>query len=127
MKKTQVLAIVLLAMFLFGCASKPKEFKKIVAEETQKQDLTKPPLDSPLSITVSIDNGRKVYLNREPVGTTEDVNQLRQKLPQLFAEKGHKTVFIAAPGSASYRELAKVIDTVKESGAHPIGLSQEDK
>lgn len=127
MKKVNALAIMLLAIFLVGCTSKPKEFKNLVAEEARKQDLEKPPFESPLSITVSIDNERKLYLNKELIGTVGDANQLKQKLPQLFAEKGHKTVFIVAPRSATHEELAPVIDAVKESGAHPIGLSQEDK
>lgn len=126
MKKVNALAVVL-AIFLVGCVSKPKEFKEHVAQEAQKQDLGKIPSEAPRSITVSIDNERRVYMNNELIGTVEDAKQLKQKLPQLFAEKGHKTVVIVAPRSVSDKELAKVVGAVKDSGAHPIGLSQEDK
>jgi biopolymer transport protein ExbD len=37
-----------------------------------------------------------------------------------------KTVFIKAPTALDYGSVAKVVDTVKLSGANPIGLQLDD-
>jgi biopolymer transport protein ExbD len=77
------------------------------------------------------------------MGTVEDTSKLSIALVKLFQERKlnhdyryelrdrldlsedarvQKTVFIKAPRSIAYGEVAKVIDGVKGAGADPIGL-----
>ncbi len=42
------------------------------------------------------------------------------------AERIEKTVFIRAPRSLNYGEVARLIDAVKGTGADPIGLQIDD-
>ena len=96
------------------------------------------------TLVVSIDIDRSLKLNGLTyMGTVDDMPKLNQKLVSLFEErlKNHvyrdsmatgsdlpdkhrleKTVFIKAPRSLSYGEIARVIDELKGSGAEPIGL-----
>jgi biopolymer transport protein ExbD len=37
-----------------------------------------------------------------------------------------RTVFVRAPRSVRYGEVARVIDTVKGAGAHPVGLQTDE-
>jgi biopolymer transport protein ExbD len=127
MRTLSALTTVILAALVAGCATKPKEFKELVSGQEQKQDLEKSLSESSRSIIVSIDKERRLYLNKESIGTIDDANQLKRKLPQLFEEKGNKAVFMFAPRSISKDDLGRVIDAVKEAGAHPVGLSREDK
>jgi biopolymer transport protein ExbD len=77
------------------------------------------------------------------MGTVEDSSKLSSFLASLFKERRanhvyrdamvsrpdvpedhriEKTVFIKAPRSISYGEVAKVIDGLKGAGAEPVGL-----
>ena len=77
------------------------------------------------------------------MGTVDDYSKLSAALVTLFQQRKtnhayraemltrvdvpednriEKTVFIKAPRSISYGEVAKVIDGVKGAGAEPVGL-----
>jgi biopolymer transport protein ExbD len=81
------------------------------------------------------------------MGSIDDTAKLSIRLADLFAErtKNHvyrdemisrtdlpedyrieRTVFIKAPRSISYGDVAKVIDGIKGAGANPIGLQLDD-
>jgi biopolymer transport protein ExbD len=42
------------------------------------------------------------------------------------SQRVEKTVFIKAPRSITYGEVARVMDGLKGSGANPIGLQLDD-
>jgi biopolymer transport protein ExbD len=132
--------LVLLIIFMVAAPFRPHRF-------TAK--LPSPPDDRVLppdirTLVVSIDIDRSLKLNGlTDMGTVDDMSNLNQKLVSLFEErlKNHvyrdnmatrsdlpdkerieKTVFIKAPRSLSYGEIARVIDGLKGSGAEPIGL-----
>ena len=81
------------------------------------------------------------------MGTVYDTTKLSAKLASLFAERirNHayradmlmridlpeqmrieKTVFIKAPRTVTYGEVARVMDGLKGAGAEPIGLQLDD-
>jgi len=81
------------------------------------------------------------------MGTVEDSAKLRTFLMALFKQRKanhayrpellsridlpedqrvQKTVFIKAPRSIPYGEVAKVIDGLKGAGAEPVGLQLDD-
>jgi biopolymer transport protein ExbD len=132
--------LVLLIIFMVAAPLKPHQF-------TAK--LPSPPDDRPLpphidTLVVSVNLDRTLKLNGlTDMGTVDDMSRLNQKLVALFEERLknrvyrdsmatrldlpdkdriEKTVFIKAPRSISYGEIARVIDGLKGSGAEPIGL-----
>jgi len=94
-------------------------------------------------LVVSITNDRKLYLNRQEMGSLDDPSELVANLNGIFRhrtelrlyrdgrdlnsavpddERIEKTVLIKAPSVMSYSEVSDLIDIVKEAGANPIGL-----
>jgi biopolymer transport protein ExbD len=72
------------------------------------------------------------------MGNLSNPDPLIQKLREVFnyreregifregTNEVEKTVFIKAPRSIRYGDVAKVIDAVKTAGAQPVGLQIDD-
>ena len=113
---------------------------------SQPDDRVLPP--DPRTLVVTIEADRTLKLNAlTGMGTIDDPGKLSATLVELFheREKNHvyrdemlaridlpeafrieKTVFIKAPRSIAYGDVAKVIDGVKGTGANPIGLQLDN-
>lgn len=133
--------LVLLIIFMVAAPAKPHKFSaKLPAPP---DDRVYPP--DPRTLVVTIESDRTLRLNglTEDMGTVDDPSKLANKLVWLFAErtKNHsyrasmltrtdlpeamrieKTVFINAPRTIAYGEVARLIDGLKGAGAEPIGL-----
>ena len=132
--------LVLLIIFMVAAPLKPHRFTAKLPSPPDDRPI-RPNIDT-LVVTVEID--RTLKLNGlTDMGTIDDMSKLNQKLVSLFEERLkkrvyresmatrldlsdkdriEKTVFIKAPRSISYGEIARVIDGLKGSGAEPIGL-----
>lgn len=144
MKKLYILAAMLLGALTLplACVTKrPEGFKDLASEATQNRNIQEAASKSSLITTVTIDKEHRVFLDKEDVGTTEDVSLLKEKLAQALerrekaskdatptanAESGRKVVFIRAPSSFTYGEVEKVIEAIKSVGGEPIGLQDSD-
>jgi biopolymer transport protein ExbD len=63
--------------------------------------------------------------------TISDTESLTSRLRELFAKRlanfnEERTVFIKAPRTLSYGDVAKLIDAVKAGGADPVSLQIDD-
>lgn len=137
--------LVLLIIFMVAAPLKPHRFlAKLPAPPIDNPDL-KP---SELTLVVTIELDRTLKLNSLPdMGTVDNLSPLNAKLISLFEERKRnhayradlltrvdlpedrrieKTVFIKAPRSISYGEVARVLDGLKATGADPIGLQLDD-
>lgn len=135
--------LVLLIIFMVITPLKPTDFKaKIPAEPTE------PGKPNPYTLIVALNSDSSLRLNDESnIATVVEPEKLINRLSQTFKqrkenqaysqnlamrtdlsedEKIEKTVFIKAPRSVSYGNVAKVIDAVKSSGAEPISLQIDD-
>ena len=132
--------LVMLIIFMVAAPLKPHRFSAKLPAPPDNRPL--PP--DPLALVVTIALDRSLKLNGlEDMGTVDDMSKLTQKLSALFEERFknrayrydlatrtdlaerdriQRTVFIKAPRSISYGEIALVIDGLKGSGAEPIGL-----
>jgi len=132
--------LVLLIIFMVAAPTKPHRFTAKVPSSPDDRIL--PP--DPRTLVVTVDPDRSLKLNGlTDMGTVDDMSKLNQKLVALFDErtKNHvysdrtatrsdlpeserieRTVFIKAPRSLAYGDVARVIDGIKGSGAAPIGL-----
>jgi biopolymer transport protein ExbD len=132
--------LVLLIIFMVFSPLKPSRFKALIP---QLPDVRQPLVPRPDTLVVTINADRQLMLNSEAdLGSVNDTNKLSAKLAQVFEarqksgaykfgvdspstspqDRIEKTVFIKAPRSILYGEIAKVIDGVKLAGAAPIGL-----
>lgn len=132
--------LVLLIIFMIVTPTKPSSLEAKVPREPVN-DRAEPP---PLALVVTIEKNGELRLNTESLGATvTDPELLVERLQQVFAEretnqafsqssdsngnpKIEKTVYIKAPTTLDYGSVAMVVDTVKLSGASPVGLQLDD-
>src|SRR5688500_9014665 len=139
--------LVLLIIFMVITPTRPARFKALVPSP--------PPVDerirmSRLTLVVEVDAARRLRLIRgdETVaeGTVGDASAVSARLAAEWRERKlrgewrselsaradlppderiERTVFVRAPRSARYGEVARVIDAVKGAGAQPVGLQTD--
>jgi len=124
--------LVLLIIFMVVTPLKPSRFKALIPEPPKPDEQNAKPYE--LNLRVDIMKDGKLQLNGEPYGAIDDTSKLSTRLADIFkqrtdqrvykpgTEEVEKTVFIKAPRSSKYGDVAKVIDAVKGAGATPVGL-----
>lgn len=122
--------LVLLIIFMVAAPLKPHRFLAKLPSPPEG-DLTITP--NPLTLVVTIGSDRTLKLNqlKDDMGTVNDPTPLVTTLKTLFDERTRnltpqKTVFIKAPRNLPYGEVTRVIDSLKGTGADPIGLQLDD-
>ena len=132
--------LVLLIIFMVAAPLKPHKFSARLPAPPDGR--VYPPSD--LTLVVAIEADRTLRLNGlTDMGTVDDPSKLAAKLISLFADRTknrayradmftrtdlpeavriEKTVFIKAPRTIPYGEVARLIDGLKGAGAEPIGL-----
>ena len=137
--------LVMLIIFMVAAPLKPHSFAAKLPSEPDDRVVT----PDPKTLVVTIQPDRTLKLNglTDDMGTVEDASKLRAFLISLFKQRKtnhayradmltrtdvpedyriEKTVFIKAPRSIPYGEVAKVIDGLKGAGAEPVGLQLDD-
>lgn len=137
--------LVMLIIFMVASPLRPHRFTANLPSQ-QPPDPRLKPNDNTLVVTIEPD--RTLRLNAiTDMGTVDDVSKLNQKLIALFEERTRnkvyraemldrfdvpeqmrieKTVFIKAPRGIRYGEVMQVMDSLKGTGAEPIGLQLDD-
>lgn len=137
--------LVLLIIFMVVTPLKPA---RIAAKVPSKPDKTLPVEANIKALLVTIKQDRTLMLNGlTDMGSVDDTTKLRETLAELFEKRREnhlyrdemigrpdvpedlrieRTVFIRAPRSITYGEVARVVDGVKGSGATPLGLAIDD-
>ncbi len=140
---TPLIDVLLVVLIIFMVASplKPHSF---ATKLPSKPDDLKGLAPDERTLVVTIEADRTLKLNAlTNLGTVDDTSALSSRLVTLFQERKQnhvysdsmmsrsdlpeerrieKTVFIKAPRSMSYGDVAKVIDGIKGAGASPVGL-----
>lgn len=118
--------LVLLITFMVVTPMKPSSFEASIPSEPDKNPGVNPPIDA---LIVSLSPSSQLRINKEkPVQSPEEITV---QLSEVFRAREQnlvkeRTVFIKAPKSISYGTVAKLVDAVKISGAHPISLQIDD-
>jgi biopolymer transport protein ExbD len=140
--------LVLLIIFMVITPLKPTRFKASIPEPPPDRPEI---ILSPRTLVVSIDRDLRVTLIRGRTtvaeGSVGDGGAVAARLaeewkrrkalgdwkPEMFDRADlapdariERTVFVKAPRSIRYGEVAKVIDAVKGAGAQPIGLQIDE-
>jgi biopolymer transport protein ExbD len=112
--------LVLLIIFMAISPVKPHKYETKVPEKPKDPEANIP-YDN---LVVSISRDQGYQLNQTRAETLAALNALlHQALDGRPTDQ--KTVFIKGAPTLRYSAVAEVIDTVKESGAAPIGLQLE--
>lgn len=77
-----------------------------------------PPADQ---LIVSLTQGKRIYLNKEPL----DAQSLSLRLSEILKNRRDKTVFFSADDGTNYGEVVQLMDLVRNAGAKNIGIVLE--
>ena len=137
--------LVMLIIFMVAAPLKPHSFAAKVP--APPDNLDKIANIHTLVVTVQPDHTLKLNGLESDMGTVEDTSKLSAALVALFKLRTtnhvyraemltrldvpeqyriEKTVFVKAPRSIAYGDVAKVIDGIKGGGAEPVGLQLDD-
>jgi biopolymer transport protein TolR len=137
--------LVLLIIFMVVSPLKPHRFQVSLPSELKQDDVVK---TNPNTLIVTVGSDESLKLNSENgLGTVGDPSLLAAKLEEIFqerlrnrdfaegmqvrtdlseTEKVERTVFVKAPRSIKYGEIAKVVDILKGAGASPISFQLDN-
>ena len=133
--------LVLLIIFMIVTPVKPSKFETRVPSEPKPTGNID---NHPLTLVVSVGRDSSVSLNNESLDATiASPEPLIERLREIFEARSRnlvysetsgetstpaveKTVFIKAPRSLSYGNVASVVDSVKAAGADPVSLQIDD-
>jgi biopolymer transport protein ExbD len=114
--------LVLLIIFMIISPARPNKFD---AKIPDKKTSDGPDNEPSLALVVTIDHGGGYALNMQPAKTLDELqSQLIRALDGRPVDL--KAVFLKAPRTLNYGEVAKVIDIMKLAGCAPIGLQIEN-
>jgi biopolymer transport protein ExbD len=114
--------LVLLIIFMIISPARPNKFDARIPDRPDSND---PGPEPNQALVVTIDHGGGYALNMQPAKTLDELqSQLSRALDGRPAEL--KAVFLKAPRTLNYGEVAKVIDIMKLAGCAPIGLQIEN-
>jgi biopolymer transport protein ExbD len=121
--------LVLLIIFMVVTPIRPSSFSARIPGEPTRD----PRVDvEPDTLIVAVSLRSEVLLNEEVVNATiDEMTPLTERLKIIFAERSaqlneQRTVFIKAPRTISYGDVAKVIDAVKAAGTDPVSLQIDE-
>jgi biopolymer transport protein ExbD len=137
--------LVMLIIFMIAAPLKPARFLTKVPSQPDQNKSVEPP---PLGLVVTIKSDRTLMLNKDAdMGSIYDTSKLCSTLLDVFQRRAlnhaykselrdrsdlpedvriEKTVFIKAPRSLPYSDVIRVLDSLKGTGATPIGLQIDD-
>jgi biopolymer transport protein TolR len=80
---------------------------------------------NPQTVVLSIDDsssGPVISVNKTPVAT---MDELDQRLKDIFQAKADKTMFVRASGKVPYGKVVEAMDVAKGAGVERIGIVSE--
>lgn len=112
--------LVLLIIFMVISPLKPHKYETKVPEKPKDTEM----IINYDNLVVSVTQERGYLLNQTKAETLTELNSLLHKALD-GRPLDRKTVFIKGAPALRYSAITEVIDTVKASGATPIGLQLE--
>jgi biopolymer transport protein ExbD len=114
--------LVLLIIFMIISPARPYKFDARIPDKKEPGAID---VENNPALVVTIDQGGGYALNMQPAKTLDELqSQLIRALDGRPVDL--KAVFLKAPRTLNYGEVAKVIDIMKLAGCAPIGLQIEN-
>jgi biopolymer transport protein TolR len=79
------------------------------------------PTTPPNVVVLSVEEAL-ISVNKSPVG---DMNELEQRLRDLYQTRSDKTIFVRATGAVPYGKVVAAMDAAKGAGVERIGIISE--
>ena len=111
--------LVLLIIFMVITPITPKGLEALVPqpnEDQQQQNQV-----NARTVVVSVDEARKITINRDP----SNLEILGENLREIFKTRAERVMFVRGAPTLDYRDVAAVIDIGKGAGVDKIGLLTE--
>ncbi len=109
--------LVLLIVFMVITPLTPKGLDAIVPQPGPKDAKVDPEVLAH-TIVVTIDAGRHVKINQDPV----DIRELGSRLEKIFESRSDRVMFIKGDPTLPFSDVAEVIDISHGAGLDKIGL-----
>jgi biopolymer transport protein ExbD len=109
--------LVLLIIFMVITPLTPKGLDALVPQPSPKDQKVDQETLSHL-VVVSIDAGRHVKINQDPV----DIRELGSRLEDIFKMRSDRVMFVKGDPTLPFADVAEVIDIAKGAGLDKIGL-----
>ena len=114
--------LVLLIIFMIISPARPNKFDAKIPDKQKSGETDE---INTIALVVTIDHGGGYALNMQQAATLDELqSQLSRALDGRPVDL--KAVFLKAPRTLNYGEVAKVIDIMKLAGCAPIGLQIEN-
>jgi len=108
--------LVLLIIFMVITPLTPKGLDALVPQPSPNTKVDEAVLSR--TIVVSIDAGRNVKINQDPV----DIRLLGSRLEDIFKTRSDRVMFVKGDPTLPFADVAEIIDIAKGAGLDKIGL-----
>jgi biopolymer transport protein ExbD len=109
--------LVLLIIFMVITPLTPKGLDALAPQPSPKDTKVDPDVLA-RTIVVSIDSGRRIKINQEPV----DIRMLGSRLEDIFKTRSDRVAFVKGDPTLPFADVAEIIDIAKGAGIDKIGL-----
>jgi len=109
--------LVLLIIFMVITPLTPKGLDALAPQPSPKDTKVDPDVLA-RTIVVSIDSGRRVKINQDPV----DIRMLGSRLEDIFKTRSDRVAFVKGDPTLPFADVAEIIDIAKGAGIDKIGL-----
>ena len=110
--------LVLIVIFMAALPLTQKGLDINLPAETKKTTDVTPDISQ---IVLNYTADKKITLNNQDV----TVQQLEERLRNIYEQRKDKTMFIMAAGTLRYRDIVEVIDAAKGAGVEKVGIVTE--
>lgn len=110
--------LVLLVIFMAALPLSQRGLDINLPAETQANKDQPPPVGQ---IVLNYTADKQISINSDPV----QLNELEDRLRDIFEERREKTMFIMGAGTLRYGEIITVIDAAKGAGVEKVGIVTE--
>jgi len=109
--------LVLLIIFMVITPLTPKGLDALVPQPSPKDVKVDPDVLAHI-IVISIDAGRRVKINQDPI----DIRELGPRLEKIFEARNDKVAFVKGDPTLPFSDVAEIIDIAHSSGIDKIGI-----
>lgn len=114
--------LVLLIIFMVVTPLAQKGLDIALPQPPPQNVVQPPPINQVVLSVEDSPSGPLISVNRSPVSNMEELDQ---KLKDLFQTKSDKTIFVRASGKVPYGKVVEAMDVARGAGVERVGIISE--